>query len=80
MTVTNLSARSADMAEAPAKGKLRLGALSALVIGSIVGPGVFNLPRNMAAGEGPLAIIAGWGITAVGMLALVVVYRKLQPK
>lgn len=45
MTVTNLSAGSADMAEAPAKGKLRPGVLTALVIGSMVGSGVFNLPQ-----------------------------------
>lgn len=57
--------------------KLRLGALAALVIGSMVGSGVFSLPQNMAAGAGPLAILIGWGITAVGMLALVFVYQSL---
>ncbi|MGE0230397.1 MAG: arginine-ornithine antiporter [Flavobacteriaceae bacterium] len=60
-----------------ASRKLRVGALSALVIGSMVGSGVFSLPQNMAAGAGPLAIIIGWGITAVGMLALVFVYQSL---
>ena len=29
--------------------KLRLGALTALLIGSMVGSGVFSLPRNMSA-------------------------------
>ncbi|TIX52815.1 MAG: arginine-ornithine antiporter, partial [Mesorhizobium sp.] len=53
--------------------KLRLGSLTALVIGSMVGSGVFSLPQNMAAGAGPLAILIGWAITAVGMLALVFV-------
>ncbi len=57
--------------------KLRLGALTALVIGSMVGSGVFSLPQNMAAGAGPLAIIIGWVITAIGMLALVFVYQSL---
>ena len=60
-----------------ASGKLRLGALTALVIGSMVGSGVFSLPQNMAAGAGPLAIMIGWSITAVGMLALVFVYQSL---
>ena len=55
--------------------KLRLGSLTALVIGSMVGSGVFSLPQNMAAGAGPLAILIGWAITAVGMLALVFVYK-----
>jgi arginine:ornithine antiporter / lysine permease len=57
--------------------KLRLGSLVALVIGSMVGSGVFSLPQNMATGAGPLAILIGWAITAVGMLALVFVYQSL---
>ena len=57
--------------------KLRLGALAALVIGSMVGSGVFGLPHDMAKAAGPLAILIGWGITAVGMLALVFVYQGL---
>jgi len=57
--------------------KLRLGALTALVIGSMVGSGVFGLPHDMAKAAGPLAILIGWGITAVGMLALVFVYQSL---
>ena len=56
-----------------ASARLRLGSLTALVIGSMVGSGVFSLPQNMAAGAGPLAILIGWAITAVGMLALVFV-------
>jgi arginine:ornithine antiporter/lysine permease len=60
--------------------KLRLGALIALVIGSMVGSGVFSLPQNMAAGAGPLAIIIGWVITAIGMLALVFVYQSLATR
>ncbi|RBP86157.1 arginine:ornithine antiporter (APA family) [Rhodobacter sp. 140A] len=69
MTVSDKSPGAGD--------KLRLGALAALVIGSMVGSGVFSLPQNMAAGAGPLAILIGWGITAVGMLALVFVYESL---
>ncbi|WFP75534.1 arginine-ornithine antiporter [Mesorhizobium sp. WSM4906] len=64
-------------AGATASTKLRLGSLTALVIGSMVGSGVFSLPQNIAAGAGPLAILIGWAITAVGMLALVFVYQSL---
>src|SRR5690606_37719114 len=60
--------------------KLRLGALTALVIGSMVGSGVFSLPQNMAAGAGPLAVMIGWGITAIGMLALVFIYQSLATR
>ncbi|TIS33816.1 MAG: amino acid permease, partial [Mesorhizobium sp.] len=64
-------------AKATASTKLRVGSLTALVIGSMVGSGVFSLPQNMAAGAGPLAVLIGWAITAVGMLALVFVYQSL---
>ncbi len=58
--------------------KLRLDALTAMVIGSMVGSGVFSLPQNMAAGAGPLAILIGWGITGIGILALALVYQGLS--
>jgi arginine:ornithine antiporter/lysine permease len=51
--------------------------LTALAVGSMIGSGVFSLPQNMASGASPLAIIIGWAITAVGMLALVFVYQSL---
>lgn len=63
-----------------ATNKLRLGALTALVIGSMIGSGVFSLPQNMAAAAAPLAIIIGWAITTVGMLALVFVYQSLATR
>jgi len=79
MTATGTST-SATPLQSASNNKLRLGALTALVIGSMVGSGVFSLPQNMAAGAGPLAIIIGWGITAVGMLALVFVYQSLATR
>jgi arginine:ornithine antiporter/lysine permease len=60
--------------------KLGLGALTAVVIGSMIGSGVFSLPQNMAAGAGPLAILIGWGITGVGILALALVYQGLSTR
>lgn len=60
------------------KGKLGLPALIALVIGSMVGGGVFSLPQNMAKGASPGAVMIGWLITGVGMLALAFVYQSLS--
>mgnify|MGYP000925111231 CR=1 FL=1 len=57
--------------------KLRLGALIALVVGSMVGGGIFSLPQNMAASAGPGAILIGWAITAIGMLTLAFVFQSL---
>ncbi|EJN38020.1 MULTISPECIES: arginine-ornithine antiporter [unclassified Pseudomonas] len=58
-------------------GKLKLGALVALVVGSMIGGGIFSLPQNMAASAGVGAVLIGWGITAVGMLMLAFVFQTL---
>ncbi|NWD73074.1 arginine-ornithine antiporter [Pseudomonas gingeri] len=57
--------------------KLRLGALIALVVGSMIGGGIFSLPQNMAARAAVGAVLIGWVITAVGMLALAFVFQTL---
>jgi arginine:ornithine antiporter/lysine permease len=62
------------------QGVLGLGALTAVVIGSMIGSGVFNLPQNLAAGAGPLAIIIGWTISGIGILALAFVYQGLSTR
>ncbi|MEB0077580.1 arginine-ornithine antiporter [Pseudomonas sp. CCI3.2] len=63
------------MSDSP--GKLRLGALVALVVGSMIGGGIFSLPQNMAASADVGAILIGWAITAVGMLTLAFVFQTL---
>ncbi|HBB79994.1 arginine-ornithine antiporter [Stutzerimonas nitrititolerans] len=57
--------------------RLRLGALVALVVGSMIGGGIFSLPQNMAASAGAGAVLIGWAITAVGMLTLAFVFQTL---
>lgn len=57
------------------QGKLGFGALLALVIGNMVGSGIYVLPAQLA----PLGWnqFAGWGITIVGALALAQVFAAL---
>ncbi|ULJ60579.1 arginine-ornithine antiporter [Wielerella bovis] len=57
--------------------KLKLGSLTALVIGSMIGGGIFSLPQNMAEGAEAGAILIGWIITAIGMLCLAFVFQTL---
>src|SRR6188768_1879867 len=61
----------------PTTHKLTLVPLIALVVGSMIGGGVFNLPSDMSRGASPGAIIIGWVITGVGMLMLAFVYQSL---
>ena len=65
---------TADTKRPPTVG---LSLLVALVVGSIIGSGIFALPQNMAVGAGAGAILIGWLITGVGMLMLAFVYQML---
>jgi arginine:ornithine antiporter / lysine permease len=60
--------------------KLKLSLLTALVVGSMIGSGIFALPQNMAAGAGAGAIVLGWLITGLGMLMLAYVYQTLSTR
>lgn len=64
-------------AAAAAPARLSLGLLTALVVGSIIGSGIFGLPQNMAAGAGAGAVLIGWLITGVGMLSLALLYQMI---
>ncbi|WP_143320428.1 arginine-ornithine antiporter [Clostridium sp. HBUAS56010] len=50
--------------------KLGLMALTALVISSSIGSGIFGIASDMAAGTSPGAAIAAWIITGMGVLML----------
>ncbi|WP_242144366.1 MULTISPECIES: arginine-ornithine antiporter [unclassified Bacillus cereus group] len=62
------------------KKKLGLFTLIALVVGSMIGGGAFNLASDMAKGAGAGAIIIGWIITGVGMIALGLSFQNLNDK
>lgn len=57
--------------------KLRLGPLAALVVGSMVGGGIFSIPQNIAASAAPAATLIAWLVTGLGMLALAFVFVNL---
>jgi arginine:ornithine antiporter/lysine permease len=57
--------------------KLSLSALTALVVGSMVGAGIFLLPRTFAGATGPLGAIIAWCIAGIGMYLLARVFQVL---
>jgi len=62
--------------------KLGLAALTALVLSSMLGAGVFSLPQNMASVASPAALLIGWAITGIGILLLalaMLVLTRLRP-
>lgn len=72
--------QSHDKPVSPDIGHKKLGviALTSLVVGGIVGGGVFSLPQNMAEGAGAGAILIAWAITFFGMLSLVKIFVWLS--
>mgnify|MGYP000949605425 FL=1 len=52
------------------KDKIGLVSLTALVLSSMIGSGIFSLPQNMAAVASAEALLAGWAITGFGIIFL----------
>lgn len=61
-------------------GKLSLFALTAMVIGSMVGAGIFNLPGRFASATGPFGAIIAWAIAGTGMYMLARVFQSLATR
>lgn len=58
--------------------KLGVVPLTALVVGAIIGSGIFSLPQNMAENAGAGAILIAWIVTFIGMFALTKTFEWLS--
>ena len=63
--------------EVAAAGKVSVGTLTAMVIGSVIGAGVFLLPRRFATESGVAGALVAWTIAGTGMFMLALVFQKL---
>ena len=61
----------------PADRTLSLRALIALVVGSMVGSGIFALPSAFGRATGGLGALIAWAVAGVGMLMLAFVFQTL---
>jgi arginine:ornithine antiporter / lysine permease len=75
--MTTQVASAGQETQAERSSKLSLAPLIALVVGSMIGGGVFNLPSDMSRSASPGAIVIGWIVTGIGMLTLAFVYQGL---
>ena len=64
----------------PGEQKLPLLSLTAMVVGSMVGAGIFSLPRTFAGAAGPLGAMIAWLIAAGGMYTLARVFQFLAER
>jgi APA family basic amino acid/polyamine antiporter len=67
--------QSAVLAEQQTGG-LGLAACTALVVGNMIGSGIFLLPASLAA-FGPISL-AGWIVTSLGALVLAIIFGRLS--
>ena len=65
------------MSEDSNQQKLPLMTLTAMVVGGMVGAGVFSIPRNFAQATGIYGALIAWGIAGAGMLMLCFVFQTL---
>lgn len=58
--------------------KLGVLSLAALVVGAMIGGGIFSLPQNMAQNASACAVIIAWIVTGVGIFFLANTFRILS--
>ena len=60
--------------------KMSLTQLTAMVVGGMVGAGIFSLPRTFANATGPFGAIIAWLIAGTGMYMLARVFQTLAAR
>ncbi|CAG0987949.1 Arginine/ornithine antiporter [Myxococcaceae bacterium] len=65
---------------ASAEQKMSRIQLTAMVVGGMVGAGIFSLPRTFANATGPVGAIIAWGIAGGGMYMLARVFQALAER
>src|SRR5262249_21007982 len=60
--------------------KMSLPTLTAMVVGSMVGAGIFSLPRTFGMATGPVGALIAWAIAGGGMYMLARVFQALAER
>src|SRR5690349_20677613 len=68
---------AAERTSGPGVQKVTLFTLTAMVVGGMVGAGVFSLPRRFASETGVYGALIAWAIAGTGMLMLAFVFQTL---
>src|SRR5262249_16635772 len=78
--MTTQAYSSETAAAAPGTQKLSLFALTMMVVGGMVGAGIFSLPRTFPRAPRPLAAIIAWLIAGTGMYMRARVFQSLAER
>jgi arginine:ornithine antiporter / lysine permease len=60
--------------------KISLALLTAMVVGGMIGAGIFSLPRTFAIAAGPFGALIAWLIAGTGMYTLARVFQTLAER
>lgn len=71
---------SYDSGAAVGDQKFSLPTLTAMVVGSMVGAGIFSLPARFGTATGPFGALIAWTIAGGGMLMLAFVFQALAER
>src|SRR4249919_3843793 len=63
--------------ESSATAKMSLPTLTAMVVGGMVGAGVFSLPARFGVATGILGSLIAWAVAGTGMLMIAFVFQNL---
>src|SRR5687768_9343296 len=74
---TGTSRPAEHVGSAPQAAKLTFWTMTAMVVGSMVGAGVFSLPRRFATETGVAGALIAWLVAGTGMLMLAFVFQTL---
>lgn len=72
-----MAANESTPTQGPGVQKLPLVTLTAMVVGSMVGAGVFSLPARFSSETGIAGALVAWAIAGTGMLMLAFVFQTL---
>lgn len=72
-----MSQATEQSAKANTAGKMSIPTLTAMVVGGMVGAGVFSLPARFGVATGILGSLIAWAIAGAGMLMLAFVFQNL---
>jgi arginine:ornithine antiporter/lysine permease len=75
--MTTTDAKQTEPAGTPQAAKLTMLTMTTMVVGSMVGAGVFSLPRRFAQETGVAGALIAWAIAGAGMLMLAFVFQTL---
>src|SRR5215469_8487834 len=78
--MTFSTASTEARSSAATEGKLPLFSLTAMVVGSMIGAGIFALPRTFGAATGPFGALVAWLIAGGGMYMLARVFQSLAER